>query len=142
MAIIGKWYKFEAAHKLDHHKGKCKNLHGHSYQICVSLEGIIQSPGEASDAGMVLDYDEIDQIVDPLVVHSLDHKYLNESLGGDFPTTAENIACWIFNTVQKDINRKFGARVVIKSVVVHETSSTYAEVFMEDWVKWLSDFPS
>ena len=75
-------------------------------------------------------------------MHSLDHKYLNESLGGDFPTTAENIACWIFNTVQKDINRKFGARVVIKSVVVHETSSTYAEVFMEDWVKWLSDFPS
>ena len=36
---IGKLFKFEAAHRLPNHPGKCKNLHGHSYKLEVVVNG-------------------------------------------------------------------------------------------------------
>ena len=56
---ISKYIKFDCAHMLSNYKGKCANLHGHTYHGSVTLEGAY-----AGDTGMVLDYNEIKRVVD------------------------------------------------------------------------------
>jgi 6-pyruvoyltetrahydropterin/6-carboxytetrahydropterin synthase len=67
-------FRFEAAHRLDWHPGKCKNLHGHSYRLDVSVEG----PLDAN--GVVLDFDTLKEVVRTQVVDRWDHSDLNEVL--------------------------------------------------------------
>ena len=50
-------FTFEAAHRLAWHPGKCRNLHGHSYRLDVSVEG----PLDAN--GVVLDFDTLQDVV-------------------------------------------------------------------------------
>jgi 6-pyruvoyltetrahydropterin/6-carboxytetrahydropterin synthase len=75
-------YRFEAAHYLEWHPGKCRRLHGHSYTLEVAVQGRLDS------RGVVLDFAELDAMVD-LTVDALDHSLLNETL--DNPT-AERLA--------------------------------------------------
>ena len=71
-------FTFEAAHRLAWHPGKCRNLHGHSYRLDVSVEG----PLDAN--GIVLDFDTLQDVVRINVVDVWDHRDLNEVL--DNPT--------------------------------------------------------
>jgi 6-pyruvoyltetrahydropterin/6-carboxytetrahydropterin synthase len=89
---IRKRFRFEAAHVLPHHPGKCSRLHGHSYRFDVVVEGPLHATGPAQ--GMVIDFDEIAAIVEPAVVERLDHASLNELMPNP---TAEHIALWIWN---------------------------------------------
>jgi len=79
VAQIQKQYRFEAAHQLPAHFGKCAHLHGHSYTVTVTLEGPIRgvrSPqGDLlSDGGMVEDFDLVSRIVKPLIEEKCDHR--------------------------------------------------------------------
>ena len=76
-------FTFEAAHQLPWHPGKCRNLHGHGYRLEVTVEGPI------GPNGMVLDFAEVEAVVEREVIARYDHRYLNELL--DNPT-AELIA--------------------------------------------------
>ena len=64
-------FRFEAAHRLAWHPGRCRNLHGHSYRLDVSVEG----PLDAN--GVVLDFDELDAVVRREVIDRFDHRHLN-----------------------------------------------------------------
>ena len=93
MYTIKKEFRFEAAHKLDEHDGKCARLHGHSYKLIIE----ITAPGlyqVGPKRGMVTDFGDISEFMKPLLEKYLDHHYLNDSLG-IYPT-AELIAHWIF----------------------------------------------
>src|SRR5215475_11828058 len=69
-AIITREFTFEASHHLPGHRGKCRRPHGHSYRLQISLRGpIIEAPGQ-SDDGMVMDFDDLKQIVNDML---LDH---------------------------------------------------------------------
>jgi 6-pyruvoyltetrahydropterin/6-carboxytetrahydropterin synthase len=71
-------FTFEAAHRLAWHPGKCRNLHGHSYRLDVSVEGPLDTNG------IVLDFDTLQDVVHINVVDVWDHRDLNEVL--DNPT--------------------------------------------------------
>jgi 6-pyruvoyltetrahydropterin/6-carboxytetrahydropterin synthase len=71
-------FAFEAAHHLAWHPGKCRNVHGHSYRLDVTVEG----PLDAN--GVVLDFDTLQAVVRTQVVDRWDHRDLNEVL--DNPT--------------------------------------------------------
>jgi 6-pyruvoyltetrahydropterin/6-carboxytetrahydropterin synthase len=87
---VRKTFHFEAAHVLPHHPGKCSRLHGHSYRLEVAVDGPIQSDGPSQ--GMVIDFDEIDKIVQTAVIAQLDHTSLNERMPNP---TSEHIIRWI-----------------------------------------------
>jgi 6-pyruvoyltetrahydropterin/6-carboxytetrahydropterin synthase len=89
---VCKQFRFEAAHILPHHPGKCSRLHGHSYRLEVFVEGPLQSEGPA--AGMVVDFDEIAAVVRAHVIDTLDHRSLNDFL--DNPTS-ELLVQWIWD---------------------------------------------
>ena len=100
MWIISKEFRFEAAHKLPHHNGKCQRLHGHSFVGKVSIKSN-SLKSEGSQVGMVLDYGIIKKYLEPMCDRYLDHHYLNESTGLENPTS-EELARWIFNYLKQD----------------------------------------
>ncbi len=96
-ALLTKIFRFEAAHSLPGHRGKCARLHGHSYTLEVTLRGPIKQATGASDDGMVMDFDDLSQFVKQAVIERLDHHDLNEVTG--IRTTAENLAHWIWDAL-------------------------------------------
>jgi 6-pyruvoyltetrahydropterin/6-carboxytetrahydropterin synthase len=88
-------FSFEAAHRLpnvavDH---KCARLHGHSFQVRVSVDGPV---GERT--GWVMDFAELKAAFRP-VYDQLDHRYLNEIAGLENPTS-EHLARWIWRQLR------------------------------------------
>ncbi|MCD8487597.1 MAG: 6-carboxytetrahydropterin synthase QueD [Desertifilum sp.] len=96
--IIYKEFRFEAAHHLPHHDGKCRRLHGHSWvgRVYVRGNALVKS---GPKQGMLIDYGEIKQYIQPLLEDYLDHHYLNETTGLENPTS-EAIAKWIYNRLE------------------------------------------
>lgn len=91
MTSITRRYTFEAAHWLpkvpDGHK--CRRVHGHNYEIEVTVAGQVR------EDGFVMDFAELDQFVRPLVAE-IDHRTLNDIKGLENPT-AELIAEWFYD---------------------------------------------
>jgi 6-pyruvoyltetrahydropterin/6-carboxytetrahydropterin synthase len=80
---VTRTFAFEAAHQLPWHAGKCRNLHGHGYRLEVTVEGPV------GDDGMVLDFAEVEAVVEREIIARYDHTYLNDLLENP---TAELIA--------------------------------------------------
>ena len=131
---IAKDFRWEMAHRLQCHKGKCFNLHGHSYKMQVEFEGNINP-----NTGMVLDYFDVKDIVGPLV-EELDHSVIisdKDSILIDkiselnsahvivpFETTAENLVGYFLGKIAGE---KLPKEITKIKVRVCETENTYAE---------------
>ena len=97
-------YSFEAAHQLhglpaDH---PCSRLHGHGYRLEVAITGPVD------ERGMVLEYSELDAIVDEAVLKRYDHQHLNEF--HDQPTV-ENMVVDIFDSLVAATSLVVGIRL-------------------------------
>ena len=138
IAEIGKEFRWEMGHRLPLHEGGCRNVHGHSYRMHVSVTG------ELDENGMVVDYFDLREIVDPLI-ERIDHAFLCDTSDTDmlaflekhemkrvivnFPSTAENIARWLLDQVIEPLQRYKNLKTI--AVRLHETERTYAEVKFE-----------
>jgi 6-pyruvoyltetrahydropterin/6-carboxytetrahydropterin synthase len=91
---IFKEFTFEAAHRLPRvpESHKCARLHGHSFQVRISVEGAVDP-----NLGWVADFTDIKAAFQP-TYERLDHHYLNEIAGLENPTS-ENLARWIWEQV-------------------------------------------
>jgi len=76
--------RFAAAHKLEHHRGQCRRLHGHTYEVAVM---VIRKDGGLDDINMVVDLGPLRRALRRTLV-PLDHsgKLLNELLHTADPT--------------------------------------------------------
>jgi 6-pyruvoyltetrahydropterin/6-carboxytetrahydropterin synthase len=83
--------RFEAAHDIPGHKGKCARLHGHSYRLEAEFQG-----RELDEIGMVQDFADLKAVLNEFLP---DHCYLNDIM--DTPTTAENISRWVFEQLRQ-----------------------------------------
>ena len=86
--IVRRRFRFESSHVLPRHPGKCRNLHGHSYELVVQVD----RPVDAT-SGFGIDFSELKQTVRHEIVDELDHKHLNDVLENP---TAELLAVWIW----------------------------------------------
>ena len=123
-ATIVKTFRFEAAHQLPNHDGKCARLHGHSYQVEVSIHGPVKPANGDPDEGMVLDFARVSEAWKPINA-DLDHRYLNDVM--DFPTTAENIAGYLADRLGAALAPATDRGLVL-GVKVYETATSSAEV--------------
>ncbi len=130
---IAKEFRWEMGHRLQCHKGKCFNLHGHSYKLLVEFKGGIEKNG------MVLDYFDVKELVGP-IVEKLDHSVIIsksdvplreaiEKLNSayilvDFETTAENLCHYFLNNIKE---AELPSNITDIMVKVFETENTYAE---------------
>tara|TARA_R110001599_G_scaffold353851_2_gene600179 strand:+ start:160 stop:516 length:357 start_codon:yes stop_codon:yes gene_type:complete len=95
---IYKEFHFEAAHRLPNVPPghKCARLHGHSFQVRLTVSGEAVEP-----AGWVMDFSELKASFKP-VLEQLDHYYLNDIPGLGNPTS-ENIARWIWRKLETSL---------------------------------------
>ena len=92
---FGKQFRFEAAHVLPHHPGKCARMHGHSYRLEVAIRGPAADARAGARHGRGLR--EIERIVRDEVVDELDHRKLNDVIENP---TAERIVLWIWKRLE------------------------------------------
>ncbi|MFT4679763.1 MAG: 6-pyruvoyltetrahydropterin/6-carboxytetrahydropterin synthase [Flavobacteriales bacterium] len=143
---IEKTFDFEMAHALDDHDGKCKNIHGHSYVLKVSLIGTpIQEEGHPKN-GMVMDFGDLKQIVASRIVDKFDHalvlwekspfvtKEIQENqqklITVDFQPTCENLLGLFAEWLEKDIPET----VKLHHLELRETATSLAQWHAEDQV--------
>jgi len=112
---LRKTFRFEAAHHLPEHDGKCRRMHGHSWIAAVEVRGTVLHP-TGPKVDMVHDYNDLDAVVDPLVEQYLDHYDLNETTGLPNPTS-EAIARWLFDKID-------GLVPGLVAVTIHETCTS------------------
>ena len=107
--LISREFRFEAAHQLPDHPGKCRNLHGHRYRMRVVCEAPVDPK-----SGLAIDFGELKRVVHEHVVDCLDHTYLNEILT---TPSAEHIAIWAWDRLRD-------AGLPLVEIEVHETDTT------------------
>lgn len=83
---------FDAAHFIEEYDGKCANLHGHTWKICIWVRGDEQ---DIDARGILWDFGNLKKIVS-----EFDHKNLNEVLNVN--PTAENIVLYAYKKLKKE----------------------------------------
>ena len=140
---ITKEFNFEMAHALMGYDGPCKNIHGHSYHLEVTVKGLVKNETNDSDEGMVVDFGDIKRVVKTEIVDLYDHALvLNEKMGLDLPQlnfmqklitvpfqpTCENL----LDHFAKLIQAKIPEKVTLIRLYLRETPTSYAEWYLED----------
>lgn len=138
MIQLTKIFYFEMAHALFGYKGACKNIHGHSYELHVSVtSGKVDDEYIPAD-GIVFDFKELKQVVRITIIDKLDHslvlsgKYIEKN--SPFPfmdnifildaePTAENLLIFM----KKNISAALPAGIKLAGLKLYETKDSYAE---------------
>lgn len=135
---ISKTFTFEAAHFLPKYDGPCKNIHGHSYQLTVTIKGKPQQDEKLCTEGMVMDFALLGQLVkNELIIH-FDHALIvEEGIDFVFPTkllrvnytpTCENIIIDFASRLRQILPSSF----ILFSLQLYETKSNYCEWYADD----------
>lgn len=86
---VTKRFAFEMSHALPAHEGLCKNIHGHSYKLHVTVSGKPQRDPQSPADGMVMDFSQLKTIVREHILDVYDHTLV---LGEQDKTRFQNIA--------------------------------------------------
>ncbi len=70
---LTKEFSFEAAHALDGYDGPCREIHGHSYRLFVTVKGRPSTAEGDPECGMVMDFGALKRIVNQEIVARFDH---------------------------------------------------------------------
>ena len=146
MIRITKIFTFETAHVLYNYDGKCKNMHGHSYKLFVTVKGTPINDINDVKNGMVVDFGDIKKIVKEEIVDVWDHAVLlnaltpHKELGEDlaqkghkviecnYQPTCENM---LYEIAEK-IKNKLPSHVQLAYLKLHEPENSYGEWFAEE----------
>ena len=142
---VTKEFGFESAHALWNYDGKCKNVHGHSYRLFVTVIGTPIADESNVKLGMVLDFGDLKKIVNQNIIDRFDHalvvsnraeikniREVNQMFDRfevvNYQPTCENFIVDFANII-KD---KFPPKVKLFSLRLYETPSSFAEWFADD----------
>ena len=142
---ITKEFKFEMAHALKGYDGPCKNIHGHSYELFVTVKGKPINDSTSSNNGMVIDFKLLKNIVRENIIDDYDHALVlhkesaalikddskelyGKLLAVDYQPTSENMLIH-FATILKN---KLPSDISLYSLLLRETVTSFAEWYAED----------
>lgn len=131
------------AHALYGYDGLCKNIHGHSYRLWVTLRGpVLDEHGHEKD-GMVLDFGLLKRLVKPHIIDKYDHSFVlnansshaNIDLSAfekvyllPYQPTSENLV----NDFVSIIKNQLPDNIELYKVVLSETANSFAEWCLDD----------
>lgn len=143
---ITKQFSFETGHALYGYDGKCRNVHGHSYKLSVTVIGTPISDTENVKHGMVIDFGDLKKIVKEEIVNVFDHatvfnkntphvelakeleKRGHNVLLVDYQPTSEMMIIDFSEKIKKRLPRN----IQLHSLKLRETESSYAEWYASD----------
>ena len=139
-------FSFEAGHALYGYDGKCKNLHGHSYHLEVTVMGTPITDTSNVKCGMVIDFGDLKKIVKEDIVDVFDHSMIfnkntphlemandlialgHHVLLVEYQPTTENM---IADFAEK-IKKRLPNHIKLHSLKLQETATSYAQWFASD----------
>lgn len=137
MLLLTKIFHFEMAHAIDGYDGMCKNIHGHSYELHVTVASTLKEQEFIPPPGFLLDFKDLKKIVNKAVVDLFDHKLVlsknyiakhkevNEQenlVVWDAEPTAENLLLFMKRLIQQDLP----ADMKLVEMKLYETKNSYA----------------
>ena len=143
---ITKKFRFEAAHALYGYDGKCKNIHGHNYNLFVTIIGAPVKDDSNVKYGMVMDFGDLKKIVNSEIVDKFDHSVIfnknsphkeladelikngHTVILADYQPTIEEMVTDFANR----ISSKLPSEIKLHSLKLEETETSYSEWFAAD----------
>jgi len=143
---ITKQFSFETGHALYGYDGKCRNIHGHSYKLSVTVNGTPINDTENVKYGMVIDFSDLKKIVKEEIVNVFDHATVfnkntphvelakelidrgHHVLLVDYQPTSEMM---VIDFAEK-IKIRLPNNIRLHSLKLQETATSYAEWFASD----------
>ena len=143
---ITKQFSFETGHALYGYDGKCKNVHGHSYKLSVTVIGTPINDTNNVKYGMVIDFGDLKKIVKEQIVDVFDHatvfnkntphiELANELeqrghhvILVDYQPTSENMVVDFSNKIKNLLPKN----IKLHSLRLQETDTSFAEWFASD----------
>lgn len=140
---VTKEFDFEGAHALMGYDGKCKNIHGHSYRLFVTVKGRVLTSQESPKSGMVLDFSLLKKIVNQHVIEKFDHALLMRedaplleelkshycsTMSLPFQPTCENLIIYIAQLIKEHLPKE----LELFSLKLYETATSYVEWFADE----------
>jgi 6-pyruvoyltetrahydropterin/6-carboxytetrahydropterin synthase len=143
---ITKQFSFETGHALYGYDGKCKNVHGHSYKLSVTVIGQPITDTSNVKFGMVIDFSDLKKIVKEEIVDIFDHATVfnkntphvelaaelknrgHHVILVDYQPTSENM---VIDFAQK-IKSRLPKNIFLHSLKLQETETSFAEWYASD----------
>ncbi len=138
MISITKIFRFEAAHAILHYPGSCAHIHGHSYELQVTVQATQPGDDFLKGLGILIDFKELKSLVQQGAISALDHKLIlskaylaevnknfseDELLVFEVEPTAENLLIFLRN----QIRARLPEGIQLISLKLWETRDSYAE---------------
>lgn len=140
---ITKEFHFEMSHCLNNYNGACKNIHGHSYKLFITLRGEPSTDKTSSSFGMVMDFRDLKRIVKENILDIFDHCFVIEKNSPyikavemmdtkkcivDFQPTCENLVLHFKERIEDLLPKQ----VELYKILLYETASSCAEWNRQD----------
>jgi len=143
---ITKQFNFETGHALYGYDGKCKNVHGHSYKLSVTVIGKPITDNSNVKFGMVIDFTDLKKIVKEEIVDQFDHATVfnkntphvelarelqsrdHHVILVDYQPTSENMVVDFANRIKNRLPQG----IALHSLKLQETETSFAEWYQSD----------
>jgi 6-pyruvoyltetrahydropterin/6-carboxytetrahydropterin synthase len=138
-------FTFEMSHVLRNYDGPCRNVHGHSYRLFVTVTGTPIGDGNNPKYGMVIDFTQLKEIVLKKIVNVFDHsvvvssdydidkmEMMTKTFGNtvvvNYQPTCENLV----SDFAVRLKGEFPSGISLHSLKLYETARSFAEWFASD----------
>lgn len=143
---ITKKFNFETGHALYGYDGKCKNVHGHSYKLWVTVIGTPIDDTNNVKLGMVIDFTDLKKIVKEEIVDQFDHATVfnkttpHVDLAKELKERGHHVILVNYQPTSENMIVDFAERIKgrlpqgieLFSLKLQETESSFAEWFASD----------
>ena len=143
---ITKQFSFETGHALYGYDGKCKNVHGHSYRLDVTVIGVPISDNTNVKFGMVIDFGDLKKIVKEEIVNVFDHATVfnkntpHMELAKELEDRRHNVLLVDYQPTSEmmvidfadKIKKRLPENIKLHSLKLQETATSFAEWFASD----------
>lgn len=143
---ITKQFSFETGHALYGYDGKCRNVHGHSYKLHVTVIGTPITDNSHVKFGMVIDFSDLKKIVKTKIVDVFDHATVfnkntpHVELAKELEDRGHNILLVDYQPTSEMmiidfaemIKPELPSHIKLHSLKLQETDSSYAQWFASD----------
>jgi len=143
---ITKQFSFETGHALYGYDGKCKNVHGHSYKLSVTVIGAPISDNTNVKYGMVIDFGDLKKIVTEEIVDVFDHATVfnkntpHVELARELQARDHNVLLVDYQPTSEmmvidfseKIKKRLPKHINLHALKLQETDSSFAEWYAHD----------
>jgi 6-pyruvoyltetrahydropterin/6-carboxytetrahydropterin synthase len=138
-------FSFDMAHVLLNYHGKCKNIHGHTYKLEVTVKGTPSNDENSPKKGMLIDFSDFKKLIednivtiwdhalmihqntDPILLNALKNNY-EKVIIVPFQPTTENMICELASIIKKILP----GDLQLFSLRLYETEKSFAEWYASE----------